>query len=866
MLVIWILFLSTLLQVIAAFLAFRLISATGRRTAWTLIATAISLMAVRRGVTLVEWLAGNLSQPPPLPAELVALAISVLMVVGIAAVAPLVAAGRRSQEESREREQRYRALFEQSRDAIYITTVDGRFLDFNQAALDLFGYDRHEFIGQDVSKLYVNPADRERFQQEIERHGSLTDYEVRLRRKDGTEIDCLLSSSIRRDARGTILGYQGIIRDITERKKAEEARMRAEQRYRQLFEEAPVMYVITREQGGVPIITDCNKLFLDTLGYTRAEVLERPLADFYTPESRDKLLHGGYDQALKGKFIAQERGLVTKEGHVVDTLLRATPEFDADGRVFGTRAMYVDITERKRAEKALRESEERFRTVTEGALAGVYIIQDGKFRYVNPALAEIFGYTPAEIIDKLGPAELTHPEDRSMVSEYVRRRLEGKVTAMHYGFRGLRKDGTMIHCEVLGSRAEYMGRPAIIGTLLDITARKQAEEALRRSEEQLRQAQKMEAIGRLAGGVAHDFNNLLTAVMGYSEFLLNEFPWDDQRRRYLQEIYNTAERAASLTRQLLAFSRKQVLQPRVVNMNAILASVEKMLRRLIGEDIDLVTVQEPQLGAVKVDPSQIEQVILNLAINARDAMPHGGKLTLETSNVHLDEDYARRHAGVRPGRYVMLAVSDTGSGMDAETRSRIFEPFFTTKRHGKGTGLGLATVYGIVKQSGGHIWVYSEPGRGTTFKIYFPRVEEKAESVDAGAGVAQTLQGTETILLVEDEEVVRDVASRILDHYGYTVLEARSGAQALRICEEHKGPIHLLVTDVVMPQMSGRQLAEQLAELRPQIKVLYVSGYTDNAIVHHGVLEEGTAFLGKPFTPEALARKVREVLDAEKMA
>ncbi len=399
----------------------------------------------------------------------------------------------------------------------------------------------------------------------------------------------------------------------------------------------------------------------------------------------------------------------------------------------------------------------------------------------------------------------------------------------------------------------------------EIAERKETEEALRASEQQLRQSQKLEAVGQLAGGIAHDFNNLLTVINGNSHLLLRGLSEETHRDR-VEEIKRAGERAAQLTRQLLAFSRKQVLQPTLLDLNSVVPDMDKLLRRLIGADIDLRTVLDAELRRVKADPGQIEQVLMNLAINARDAMPRGGKLTIQTANVRLDEHYARGHVAVEPGPYVMLAVSDTGHGMDAETQAHIFEPFFTTKEKGKGTGLGLSTVYGIVKQSGGNVWVYSEVGRGTTFKIYLPSVEEIAEQrAPESASPTLTSKGMETVLLVEDEETVRNLARDILGINGYRVLTAGSGGAAMRLCEQHAGPIHLLLTDVVMPQMSGRELAERAAAIRPAMKVLYMSGYTDDSIVHHGVLDEGVAFLEKPFTPDALARKVRETLDAHRI-
>lgn len=385
--------------------------------------------------------------------------------------------------------------------------------------------------------------------------------------------------------------------------------------------------------------------------------------------------------------------------------------------------------------------------------------------------------------------------------------------------------------------------------------------ALQEKQEQLLQAQKMEAIGRLAGGVAHDFNNLLTIITGYSEMLLREAPGGSGSRQQLRQIRRAADRAGSLTRQLLAFSRKQVLQPRVLDPNTVVGEMDAMLRRLIGEDIDLVTKLNPDVYSIKFDPGQIEQIVMNLAVNARDAMPRGGKLTIETDNVELDEDYARTHPDAVPGPHVMIAMTDTGMGMDAETKARIFEPFFTTKEKGKGTGLGLSTVYGIVKQSGGNIWVYSEPGHGTTFKVYLPRAEESSRPVqpqDRKAAVA--LRGSETILLVEDDEDVRALLRDVLEAGGYRVLATGDAQEAMDLCRRHKGEVDLLLTDVVMPRMGGRELAENIMALQPNIKVVYMSGYTDNAIVHHGVLDPGTAFIEKPIAPNVLLEKIRDFL------
>jgi two-component system cell cycle sensor histidine kinase/response regulator CckA len=512
----------------------------------------------------------------------------------------------------------------------------------------------------------------------------------------------------------------------------------------------------------------------------------------------------------------------------------------------------------RRSQEALQRSEERYRSQVESAVYGLYRSSvHGKFLDVNPALVQMLGYSsPDELyaMDMSRDLYVNPDERQKYIDEFAKaKRIEGIET------RWRRKDGKVITVRLSGRAGlKYPGEPESFEMICeDITER-------RMLEEQLLHSQKMEAVGRLAGGVAHDFNNLLTVIKGYSELMLNELSDKDPMRGEVEEVRRAAERAASLTRQLLAFSRRQVLEPKVLDLNVIINNMEKLLLRLLGEDVELQVSLSSSLGMVKADPGQIEQVIMNLAVNARDAMPRGGKLTLETRSHVIDESYAREHAVVHAGQYAMIAVSDTGMGMDAETVSHIFEPFFTTKEIGKGTGLGLSTVYGIVKQSGGYIWVYSEPGRGTSFKIYLPIV--RGGTTDEAGGrptLTPTYRGTETILLVEDEDGVRALIREVLQRHGYRVIDTRNGPEATQACERHEGEIHMLLTDVVLAQITGTDLARQLSPMRPRMKVLFISGYTEEAIVHQGVLEEGTAFLQKPFTPNVLARKVREVLDGK---
>jgi PAS domain S-box-containing protein len=484
----------------------------------------------------------------------------------------------------------------------------------------------------------------------------------------------------------------------------------------------------------------------------------------------------------------------------------------------------------------------------------VLLTPAGQVLEVNPRTEELLSASRTEIIgrplsDFVPAAECASPR------QWFQKLLVGAVWADDVQL--LRANRDTVAVDLSASMAEVGTDQVILVMIHDISDRK-------RLEEQLRQAQKMEAIGVLAGGVAHDFNNLLTIISGYSEMVAAALPSGDPNRLLVQEIYKAGERAALLTRQLLAFSRKQVIEPRVLDVNTVIAGTEKMLRRLIGEDIALATALTPNLRQVRADPGQLEQILLNLAVNSRDAMPLGGSLTIETANVELDATYTDLHAEVQPGRYVLLAISDTGCGMTEEVQRRIFEPFFTTKGAGKGTGLGLATVYGIIKQCGGHIWVYSEVGQGTTFKIYLPTVRDPGRSGPSREILPVLPTGTETILLVEDEEAVRGVTLFALQSSGYTVLEARTSGEAIRVCTDHAGPIHLLITDVVMPGMSGRRVAQAAMSLKPGIKVLYVSGYTDDAVVRHGILQAETAFLQKPFTTAALAVKVRDVLDQQR--
>ncbi|PWB67416.1 MAG: hypothetical protein C3F14_02245 [Deltaproteobacteria bacterium] len=631
-----------------------------------------------------------------------------------------------------------------------------------------------------------------------------------------------------------------------EHKRAEEALRQSEATLKTFLEAIPETALLINLDG---TIAAANRGVLEGVGLDSGEIVGRNALDYSAPdlvESRKariaEVVRTGEPAVFEDTSVASGR---THINYV-------HPVRDEAGRVSRVAVVGLDITERKSSEEALRRSEEQSRTLVDSARDMIFALSpDGLFVALNPAFEKLTGWPREEWIGKPF-AEVLHADDVPAAQELFAMSLRSEPPP-NAQFRFRSREGGYLVGEMTANVPGQDGR--LLGIVRDITDRV-------RLEDQLRQAQKMEAVGRLAGGVAHDFNNLLTAIGGYSELLLSDLAPGDPRRADVEEIKKATERAASLTRQLLAFSRKQVLQPKVLDLNAVVGNLDRMLRRLIGEDLDLVTVLKPGLWNVQVDPGQVEQVIMNIVVNARDAMPDGGKVTIETGNVALDDRYVRQHPVVKPGDYVLLAISDTGTGMDEETKNRLFEPFYTTKDKGKGTGLGLSTVYGIVKQSGGYIWVYSEIGKGASFKVYLPRYGGSPGEARPEESPVSPSQGRETVLLVEDEAMVRLLVRNILEGNGYTVLEASDGEEAISIGGGHAAPIHLILTDVVMPKMCGREAAETLAPRLPGVKVLYMSGYTDEAIVRHGVLETGIPFLEKPFTPVSLLRKVRQVLDA----
>ncbi len=807
-----------------------------------------------------------------------------------------------AREALRESEEKYRTLVEQSSEAIYLL-FNRRFELINRRFSEMFGITQEEARAPDFDFIQlVAPQSRPLIEERAARirRGEAVPprYEFTALTRDGREI--LVETSVAYVPYRGGIATQGVVRDITAQKQAEAQMLRRERYLACLADTAQKLLGAADPFAVLPEVLAClgetaeaDRVYIfeaheDAQGRLLVSQRMEWCAPGITPQIDNPAMQNlpcieagfgrwvealSHNEVIAGKvadFPPSERPLLEAQGIrsilVFPLMVGGIPYgfigFDSCRTEREWEQAEIDLLsaaarniaqaiEKSRALRALRESEERYRRLIELLPDAVAVHQDGRIRMVNLTGARMLGYeSPEEIIGR-PVLEFVHPDDHAVVQERIRAQQERGERVPPLEERFLRRDGCVIPMEVTAAPFMLGGRPASLVVARDISARK-------RLEEQLRQAQKMEALGRLAGGVAHDFNNLLTAINGYAELLLSSLRPDDPLRAEAEAILKAGQRATMLTQQLLAFGRRQVMELRVVDLNQVLEGLAGMLRRLIREDIELVLSLSPELGHVRVDVAQMEQVIVNLVVNARDAMPNGGRLTLETANVEWDEAWI--FPDLTPGRYVRLTVSDTGEGIPEEVREHLFEPFFTTKE--VGIGLGLATVYGIVRQFNGHIRVDSEPGRGSTFSIYLPRVEEPLEAPAEPPAIEKWPRGKETVLVVEDDEMVRALATRVLRGQGYRVLEARRGDEALQMAAAFREPIHLLLTDVLVPHMSSRVLLERLRESHPEVRVLYMSGYAENLIARHVSLEPTTPLLRKPFTPQTLAQKVRAVLDA----
>jgi len=828
---------------------------------------------------------------------------------------------KRAEEALEKSEEKFRELYDDAPVGYHEFDTEGRITRVNRTELEMLRYTEEEMLGRYVWDFIAEEVSREAVKAKLAgKSPPGRTFERTYRRKDGTTFPVLIEDRLIKDGEGRITGIRTTIQDITERKRAEKAIQRSEEEAQRLAQENAIMAEISRIISSTLEIEKVYELFAEEVrkvipfdriainilyferdayvsayiagkdvtghrpgdiirlaGSLTEEVARTRSSMFIQKDDIDEMVgmfpgllpnfQAGLRSLIAVPLISKDQGIGVL--HVQSTKPNAYTETDlklaerVGHQIAGAIANAQLFRERKQVEGALRESEEKYRTIIDNIEDGYYEVDlAGNFTFFNDALSRSLGYSRDELMG-MNDRQYTDKENAKRLFQTFNTVYRTGSPAKGFDWEIIRKDGTKRYVEASVSLIRDPGGQPIgfRGIVRDVTERKRAEKEMIELQEQLRQSQKMEAVGRLAGGIAHDFNNILTVIKGYSQLSLSELKEDHPLRENIEGIQKATDRASDLIRKILAFGRRQVMEMRVIDLNTLLMELDKLLRRVIGEDIELATVLAEDLGRAKVDPGQIEQVILNLAVNAKDAMPNGGKLTIETANTELDEAYARSHIAVTPGPYVMLSVSDTGVGMTSEVKERIFEPFYTTKEKDKGTGLGLSTVYGIVKQSGGNIWVYSEPAQGTTFKIYLPRVDELAEEVREKVVKEEQPRGSETVLVVEDEKELRKLAVRILEKQGYKVLEASHGHEALSISEKYENKIHLLVTDVVMPNMSGRELSERLMSLCPEIKILYMSGHTNSAIVHHGVLEPGVNLLQKPFTPEALARKVREVLD-----
>ncbi len=766
---------------------------------------------------------------------------------------------RQAEEELRESEEKYRTLIEDMQDATYRADLDGNIVFTSPSAARMVGCPSPELmIGKNLSEeFYYHPEDREKLLLELREKGKVEHYEVILKRKDnGEPVIVSTNSHFYHDKNGNIIGIEGVFSDITEQKKVLEELRKSEERFAKAFQSSPA--AITMAELSTGVIISVNRQWEKLFGYTAEEAIGRNAGDLHLTsdiKARDEYIK---QLVNKGSVTDQYAKIRSKSGEIKEILFSIVIIKLGDRDVM--LVLYQDITERKKAEEQLQKSEALLNSIIDASPAGILVLVGRLPKKVNSTFCTMTGFSQDELVNQSTRQLYFTDEEFERVGSIYRKKDRNGVTMIETLFR--HKSGSELHVLIYLSSInpfdEYQGDVAVV---LDITEQKKMEVERSRLEEMLLHSQKIESLGRLAGGIAHDFNNLLTAIMGNTEMAMLQLDPAGKPYSRLAIVKNAAEGAASLTKQLLAFSRKQIIEPKIINLNGLIGHVQKMIPTLLGENINLKIVLSDDLPSIKGDPGQIEQVIINLAANARDAMPDGGDLVIETSTVYLDSSYTQTHPDITPGNYVMMAVTDNGTGMSKEVMAHVFEPFFTTKEMGHGTGLGLATAYGIVKQNGGTIEIYSEMRQGTVFKLYFPAYSQFTAEPAVDEENLEMPGGTETILVVEDKNEVLEFCRDILQQLGYKVLTAINGEEALNVAVNYNDNIHLFMTDVILPGMNGRAVAEKISALRPGIRVLYNSGYTSEVIDKQGILEKGINFISKPFTPQALSVKIREILD-----
>ena len=773
---------------------------------------------------------------------------------------------KRAEKEIAEQAAMVRQIMDTASVGICLVDTRGRITHANRRMAEMFGYIMEDLIGSEYAD-HVHPSEREASRQNLSAFLASAipsvDLERRYLRKDGTEFRGLLEGRRFLDSKGNKVGLIGVITDITERKLTEDALTKSEKMLMTIFETEPECVKVLDENANLIMMNRAglDMIQVDSLDEVRGQCICPMVTSEYQAafmELTRRVFQGG-----SGTLLFE---MVGKKGRRSWLETHAVPLRNEKNEITALLGVTRDVTEHKRSEEELREKEGKYRLLFESANDGIFIQDESGFTDCNQKGADMYGLTKKEIIGR-SPGEFAperQPDGRlssEVSSEKIRAALNGIPQVFEW--QPMRADGSLFDVEITMSRLELGGKMYLQAIVRDITGRKRAKEEQEKLQAQLYQSQKMESVGRLAGGVAHDFNNMLTAILGYTEMALTDCDPSDKLHTYLRTIEESALRSADLVRQLLAFARKQTVAPKMLDLNDTVAGLLKMLRRLMGEDIDFAWMPGSGLWPVKIDPSQIGQLLANLCVNARDAIAGVGKISISTENKVFDDDYCAVNPGCVPGDYVMLSVSDNGCGMSKEVIDHLFEPFFTTKEAGKGTGLGLATVYGIVKQNEGVINVYSEPGKGSTFRIYLPRCVGEAVG-PAAAGTAETPKGHgETVLVVEDEASILSMSREMLEALGYRVLTAGTPGDAIRQVEAHAGEIQLLITDVVMPEMNGLDLAKLLSEINPGLKCLFSSGYTADVIVHRGILDEGVHFLQKPFSRQHLATKVREALEGQ---